>query len=434
MTEAPRNSRLKYLEVAERIAARLCRDAHWSGGACNWFGWTSANLQGTLTPMYRALGPSDHNQLSGLNLYSGTSGIALFLARLCHAAEQPSIVSKTLRGVVQQIVQQSSLIQESDEVGFYTGQAGIAYALIEIGTTLSNADLIERGLILLRGLTTDSIDSQKVDLIEGRAGMIPVLIEAGQRFDSSLQTFAIEHGQQLLQLADRTADGWSWDTIPVPVQQHLTGFSHGVSGVVFAMLELYRSTNDAVFLEAAEQGMRYERNQFCAAEQNWLDHQVHETNEPHTPRCRTAWCHGAPGIGMARLIARQLLPDDSASASDLQIAMETTAADVLNFGQPGERDWCLCHGHAGNADLFLQAADVLNEPQHRDLADEVGDWGIEHIHQNRLAWPAGINGTGESPDLMTGLAGVGYFYLRLFDSRSTPSILLVRSQSMEPAP
>jgi len=61
--------RASYLEVAERIGARLCRDVLWSRGRCN---WTADRAEGRAT-VHASLGPL---------LYDGTAGIALSLWRL----------------------------------------------------------------------------------------------------------------------------------------------------------------------------------------------------------------------------------------------------------------------------------------------------------------------------------------------------------------
>jgi lantibiotic modifying enzyme len=42
-----------------------------------------------------------------------------------------------------------------------------------------------------------------------------------------------------------------------------------------------------------------------------------------------------------------------------------------------------------------------------------------------LQWPCGAPGGAETPNLMLGLAGIGYFYLRLYDPIHTPSLLMV---------
>ena len=66
------------------------------------------------------------------------------------------------------------------------------------------------------------------------------------------------------------------------------------------------------------------------------------------------------------------------------------------------------------------AADVLDDERYRTVAESVGDRGIQSIHLNRNPWPCGVLGGGESPTLLLGTAGIGYFYLRLYDSAAVP--------------
>ena len=60
-----------FLDAADFIAARLCRDAVWAGGRCNWLGDSMEFVGGQWAVAHRAFGP---------DLYSGTSGVALSLA------------------------------------------------------------------------------------------------------------------------------------------------------------------------------------------------------------------------------------------------------------------------------------------------------------------------------------------------------------------
>ena len=87
--------------------------------------------------------------------------------------------------------------------------------------------------------------------------------------------------------------------------------------------------------------------------------------------------------------------------------------------------YSLCHGLGGNAELFIAAADTLGDGRYRDVAEAVGDRGIQAVHLNRNPWPCGVVDGGETPNLMLGTAGIGYFYLRLYDSAAVPSVLLV---------
>ena len=59
-----------WLEVADRLASRLCRDALWDGKRCTWLTAQFGPAGPAGPPLWRAAGP---------DLYAGSAGIALFL-------------------------------------------------------------------------------------------------------------------------------------------------------------------------------------------------------------------------------------------------------------------------------------------------------------------------------------------------------------------
>ena len=53
--------------------------------------------------------------------------------------------------------------------------------------------------------------------------------------------------------------------------------------------------------------------------------------------------------------------------------------------------------------------------------------GFDWLLDQRLgdgSWPTGLAGGGDTPGLLLGTAGIGWFYLRLADPEETPSVLL----------
>ena len=90
--------------------------------------------------------------------------------------------------------------------------------------------------------------------------------------------------------------------------------------------------------------------------------------------------------------------------------------------------FALCHGAAGNAELFIEAGEVLGDPGYTAIAEAIGRQGIERYHEPRRPWPSGLTAGGDTPGLMLGLAGIGYFYLRLAIP-AIPSILLLRREA-----
>ena len=128
----------------------------------------------------------------------------------------------------------------------------------------------------------------------------------------------------------------------------------------------------------------------------------------------TAWCHGAPGIGLGRLTALPCL-EDSEVRQDIAIAIETTRTQGFGYNHS------LCHGDLGNLDLLIEACVRLGRADLQPHINAIAARIVQDIrhHGWRCGNPLGV----ESPGLMTGLAGIGYGLLRLAEPTRVPSVL-----------
>lgn len=406
-----------FLETADLIGCRLCRDALWDAHRCGWLGWSMEPVNRHWTPAYRSF---------GADLYGGGTGIALFLAelyRITGDAQQ----RRTVEGGVNQALSLLDKLQGSARIGFYSGVSGIAYTLARIGKLLNNEALIARALAEAASLASVAPDDKLTDVIGGSAGAIPALLALGLEYRrDDLIGIAQRHGQHLLNTAAKSDLGWSWDTMHIPSQKHLTGHSHGVAGVVTALLELHKATGESRFRKAALEGLRYERNLFSKEHCNWPDLRLMDPNVTDQPPVyNLAWCHGAPGIGLSRLRCFDLLNGDKEVLREIDSAIQTTATALNSPWQPGMGNYSLCHGAAGNAELLILAAQQLGRTDLMQIAEKVGWEGYQHYRMTDVPWPCGVAGAGESPNLLLGLAGIGHFYLRLYDPVGVPSVLLV---------
>ena len=101
---------------------------------------------------------------------------------------------------------------------------------------------------------------------------------------------------------------------------------------------------------------------------------------------------------------------------------------LMPLASAGQGNYSLCHGLAGNAELLTYASQVFGDGEYKSIADQVGQMGIEQFQKNNVPWPCGVPGGGETPNLMLGIAGIGYFYLRLFDPLKIPPVLIILPQ------
>lgn len=416
-----------FLEAAAALGARLCRDAVWDGGRCNWMGDAQDQLNGQLTVVHRALGPA---------LYEGTVGVGLFLARL-YAATGEAPFRTAARGALRQALGARDRVGAEMRIALHGGWTGMAWALAEAGDALGEARWTEESARLAAELRATDPHPGAIDVISGSAGAIPVLLELARRHgDDALAENALRHGEFLLGRAHRGDAGWSWHTMDAPMRGHLTGYSHGAAGVALGLLELAAATGDARFREAADEGFRYEARCYSPEHGNWPDFRLF--GDPAAAAAAPvgyalAWCHGAPGIGLSRLRAWELTGDDTRRA-EAETALATTGraldaalASGAGFG------FSLCHGDAGNAELPLMAARVLGDASQAQRAARVGRMGIERHGATGAPWPCGVPAGGETPGLMLGLAGIGWFYLRLYDP-AVPSVLLIHPRGAAHAP
>ena len=404
-----------FLAAAWTLGARLCRDALWAGERCNWLGDSMEFVDGDWKVVHRAFGP---------DLYAGTSGIALFLARL-HEHTGEAVFRTTALGAARHAVSRMDAIAAPARAGVYSGLTGIAFALTDAGSRLDAPELIEAAGATLRSLADDDIAVAGLDVVGGSAGAIPALLLLRRRHPAlGLAELAVRHGKRLIETAQPDGeDAWSWDTLGTPGQRNLTGFSHGTAGVGWALLELHRATGEDDFLHAAHRAFGYERRWFNSRQDNWPDlRSIASPQADAEPNCTIAWCHGAPGIGLSRLRAWQLTGDTTA-LQEAQAALRSTSSFLRQMATGGPIDFSLCHGLGGDADLLIEASRILGDLGYLALAQEIGRAGIERYAQ--VAWPCGIPGGGEAPNLMLGLAGIGHFFLRLHDSAATPSVLIV---------
>ena len=380
-------------------------------GGVTWFG--DVYLSDAQRMDYRPLGTS---------LYDGTLGVALFGSALYRFTEDDiyrDFAMDALKSLLMRISdpQQCQSIPVSDGLGAGGGIGGYLYGLSMCAQFLDEDEILNHAEHLAGVLSKEMIErDDRFDFLGGVTGTILGLLTLIKvRSRTEWIEKAIHCGDHLLASRHETETGQRvWKTLnDIP----LTGYSHGSAGIAYALLRLYNQTGEERFLEAAEQGLAYERALFNPQMRNWPDLREIESDGKGNFHM-VGWCHGAAGIGFSRLGVLAIL-DDNCSSEEVRGALETT----FRFGL-GATDH-LCCGNAGRIDFLLSGAEHLAERRYMDKAHE-----LVSAMLNRAKYSGGyrmnprITGKLYSPGLFTGTSGIGYMYLRLASPDLIPSLLV----------
>jgi type 2 lantibiotic biosynthesis protein LanM len=355
------------VEIANHLIEQTIRS---SDGSLTWIGieFIPSVDQYQLQPM-------------SMGLYGGLSGVALFFSAL-HHFNPDSAFADVARKAIQTIQSQRTSTRPNElmrqcGLGGMAGIASVAYSLAWSSRLLNDQSILDEGMSWAHLITKDSIQSERsLDFLSGIAGAIPALLRLYKwSGDENLLARTIDCGHRL-----------------IPVYSNVPGFSHGASGIGYALLELYEASNREEFFSAALIALQNET-----------------TSE--TP----SWCNGAPGIALARL----------AIPSKFSGEIESGIRAAKNHGM-NDVDH-LCCGHSGRIETLLTAGKRLSQNQLCEVAARQMAAVILRAKANGTFHLMSDDQPGIcNAGLLKGLAGIGYTCLRLADVENLlPSVLLM---------
>jgi len=358
----------------------------------------------------------------GLSLYSGSSGVALFCARLARLSDSFAldIDDKLLDRIICSIL---TPIREFTEETFGDGRVrwwrdqplgingcgGVLLMLSGLdkeGWTSPGLQPRELALGLLEGAQGKFLqqDSQ-LDIIGGSAGLIGALIQLGT--SKSLELAAVA-GERLIE-AQQERGGWR---VRGPQSPMLLGFSHGTAGFAAALARLHHVTGERRFLNAARRALTYERQKFDPRQGNWPDFRGSPgaVGRDSEGNCfMTSWCHGAPGIALGRTCLWGTALWDEHIDEEIKIGLTTTASMPMLDADH------ICCGSSGLAATlrYVGSGPWINSKADREAWCLRSEELIEKSLARRAAHEGQFNcfGVREGnllmPGFFTGLSGIG---------------------------
>ena len=272
-----------------------------------------------------------HHELRPLrmDLYNGVAGVALFFAaleRVGGAGRSTSLSAlRSLRRFVS-TADASRMVREGYNLGIATGVGSFIYALSRCAMLLAEPALYGDAMAASERITPEwIIADNNFDVLSGAAGAILGLLALHEETgDSEIVKKAVLCGDHLLRKQEPAGQGAAWRAIN---GKFMTGFSHGAAGIALALLRLSKASGEDRFHRAARQAIAFEHSVFDSTENNWPDFR-YSSNDRSV--FMNAWCHGAAGIGFARLSGLPLFDSP-------EVRQDIDAALGKVMGHPLER-------------------------------------------------------------------------------------------------
>jgi type 2 lantibiotic biosynthesis protein LanM len=349
------------------------------------------------------------------DLYSGASGMGLFFAALAAVTGRgiwADAAQAILRGI--EADRREAPTAEAGRIGVCSGPLSVAYAVALAGQLLEDERIVAGARALALTMPFDAIDTDPLLDIEGGAAgaLVALLAVHDVSPDDGLLAIAGRCVSRLVATQIRTgADRGGW-----PAGEDATarpGFAHGAAGIAYALGRWATHSGDCGVGDVVRDAWGFERRIFADHNSTW----------PAVRRdgggvVMAAWCHGAPGIALARALAPIEIADRSV-AGEIDAAMQQTLA------APESQLDHLCCGNLGRADIALTVGLRTGAPHWVDCGlNMTRAVAARILSQGRLGMRArGFHWGAPVPEFFQGLAGIGYQLLRTSSPAVVPSVL-----------
>jgi type 2 lantibiotic biosynthesis protein LanM len=397
--------RERLLEVAASIGGKIREQIHVDGANASWLVHKSKALDNSAFELV----PAFHD------MHSGMPGEILFfqqLARLTGQLEYRDLAHRALHYLLRRLRESGSAIQS---LGLYAGWGSVIFLLARMARQECEFDYLHQAQSLLddpefdRRVRADT----NYGVIAGNAGFILACMEL-HAAAASPRALALAQASAEHLLAHRHpgVPGYGWR---ITSSRPLTGLAHGASGFAIAFARLFEATGEDRYRQASLRALEYEHSLFLPNTGNWRDCREYVVNQHgDRPVAAVSWAHGAPGIGLARLVLLRAGIDTPQIREDLDIALQTTMTHGFDGGHSllsgafGNLELLLCHVECFGGDALL--AFIADQAERLLARIARGDLRLNSL----IPCPLG---------LMPGITGIGYQCLRMARLHEVGSVL-----------
>lgn len=334
--------------------------------------------------------------MAGLDLYEGLSGIALFfleLSRVTGKSKYMEYYHKCMKCC------EKDFKYSKDKYSAYCSKFSVLWPiLVEMkwNKTSNHEKVLHRAIKQLEGKKKEEIihsDGFQTDWI-GCCSFLVLLME----IQDNAECLTMEEKNILAQFSKELYE------IILEQMEHCVscvsevGQAHGISGVMLALARYIGNDDKEHGEEVKKLILQYLNKEM----------ELYEVNKEEN---MDKWCRGLSGMILSRLEINRYIPDE-----EIRTQQKILTDKLLTCQQSMFVGDSLCHGNAGT--IFVIKLLIENEVEQKVSLERVLEKMLRQVTGESL-----YNGyrlvrtqTVEQPGLFTGRAGIGFMYLRVFDT------------------
>lgn len=345
---------------------------------------------------------------AGMYLYDGISGIALLLGEYLTYFQDEKAKNIFELAVKRMCVYTREL--ETGQVkscnirtGVFDGESSVVYTfllLYEITGEKKYLDHAEKHFAAIKKYLPQD---ENYDLLSGNAGAAIAALKLYQikkecaEPEEEYLTVAVEIEKNLWKHRQIMENGCGWKLSCV--ERPLAGMAHGNSGFLMVYAALYQITGNREYLKKINALCDYENSLYSEEKENWLDLRSPEDEK----KVMNAWCHGAPGILLARLELEKIRENH-----DTEEDMKRASHSLFCGNEDGKI--CICHGLAGRILIMKKYLEQHKNPEFRKIYNQKIRELIFMLEQED-----NLNASEtRNPAFMNGISGVAYALLKIY--------------------
>lgn len=334
----------------------------------------------------------------GLDLYDGIGGIAIFLAsvNMTHPSKKYEKILKLIEKKLFAYTNQKECPMQNlrtKDSGILKGEGSIVFTYILLYKITGDKKFLDFAEKHYSQFEEIFLQCQNPDYLSGSAGAIIVLVKLySETGNKKYLNVAEMLGEKIWKKAKKQKEGYGIvsenDKLPP-----LAGMAHGISGYIMAYAYLYEQIQRPEYFDRIIELLKHEDSLFDSELRNWID--FRENGER---RNTIAWCHGAPGIAVARLKLSNMEQFRYMKEIEKDIDKCRHAIEINKKND----SLCLCHGLSGNYWIKKNIYEIKSINNGQKIQEDL----MKIV--NRVEYILGILPRERyNVSLMTGITGIG---------------------------